>query len=239
MNMKCPKCGEEVAEGSNFCEYCGTRVSPKGGKGGKSKKAVTIVAVLLALAVVVTVIVLVVDNNNRPVYYEEAYDTVAILEEPAEIIEEPAEEIVEEAVEVSQDGNYIDLGLPSGTLWCDRGEPGYYSYDEAVSTFGNRLPSREQFEELRDYCTWKWVPQINGYGVTGPNGQSIFFMAYGFYNSYSEIMQMGNFGCYWSCSISKYLSEPVYLQFREGSYNTELRGSGNEDLKFSVRTVKP
>lgn len=234
--MKCPNCGEEVAEGSNFCEYCGTRVSPKGGKGGKSKKAVTIVAVLLALAVVVTVIVLVVDNNNRPVYYEEAYDTTVAIQE------EPAEEIVEEAVVVSQDGNYIDLGLPSGTLWCDRGEPGYYTYDEAVSTFGNRLPSLEQFEELRDYCTWKWVPQINGYGVTGPNGQSICLMAYGYKpNEGSVTESVSEIGYYWSrtSEVSEISGESWswYLVIEKYSYN--VYSYPPKDIMYSVRTVKP
>ena len=35
---------------------------------------------------------------------------------------------------------YIDLGLSSGTLWKDTNEGGdyaRYTYDEAVSTFGN------------------------------------------------------------------------------------------------------
>ena len=56
---------------------------------------------------------------------------------------------------------YVDLGLPSGTKWKTSNETtGYarvfYSYDEAVSEFGNRLPTREQFEELRRYCSWEW-----------------------------------------------------------------------------------
>ena len=30
---------------------------------------------------------------------------------------------------------YVDLGLPSGTLWKDKNENGFFTYDEAVSRF--------------------------------------------------------------------------------------------------------
>ncbi|HJJ45480.1 MAG TPA: hypothetical protein O0Y17_00165 [Methanocorpusculum sp.] len=45
---------------------------------------------------------------------------------------------------------YVDLGLPSGTLWKDKNESGgFYTYDEAMKAFGNNLPTMEQFEEPR------------------------------------------------------------------------------------------
>ena len=62
---------------------------------------------------------------------------------------------------------YTDLGLPSGTIYAT----GFYTYDEAVSQFGNRLPTKEQWEELKAECQWSW--SNNGYKVTGPNGNSI------------------------------------------------------------------
>ena len=36
---------------------------------------------------------------------------------------------------------YIDLGLPSGTLWADCNEEGFYYFDEAVEKYGYRLPT--------------------------------------------------------------------------------------------------
>ena len=66
---------------------------------------------------------------------------------------------------------YTDLGLPSGTIWKNTNVTGFYSYDDAVSQFGSRLPTKEQWEELRNECQWMWMG--NGYKVTGPNGKSI------------------------------------------------------------------
>ena len=47
---------------------------------------------------------------------------------------------------------YTDLGLPSGTIWKNFNATGFYTYDEAVSQFGNRLPTKEQWEELKAEC---------------------------------------------------------------------------------------
>ncbi len=35
---------------------------------------------------------------------------------------------------------YIDLGLPSGTLWATENEEGYFTFDEAVEKYGDSLP---------------------------------------------------------------------------------------------------
>ena len=57
------------------------------------------------------------------------------------------------------DTDYVDLGLPSGTKWKSANETGgyngFYTFDEAVSTFGDKLPTKEQFEELKNNCTWE------------------------------------------------------------------------------------
>ena len=70
------------------------------------------------------------------------------------------------------DGKYIDLGLPSGILWKENKEKREYDYYSAMDKFGNKLPTVEQWEELKKYCTWVW--QKNGYKVIGPNNKSIF-----------------------------------------------------------------
>lgn len=45
-----------------------------------------------------------------------------------------------------------------------------------------RMPTGPQIKELFDKCIWKWTRQkgINGYLLTGPNGNSIFLPAAGF-----------------------------------------------------------
>ena len=56
-------------------------------------------------------------------------------------------------------------------------------YDEARQKWGGswRMPTKEEFNELLSKCTWTWMTYkgINGYKVTGPNGDSIFLPAVG------------------------------------------------------------
>ena len=70
---------------------------------------------------------------------------------------------------------FVDLGLPSGTLWKNVNEDTRYTYDDAVSKFGKKMPTKQQFEELINKCTWTWTG--NACRVTGPNGNSIFLPA--------------------------------------------------------------
>ena len=73
---------------------------------------------------------------------------------------------------------YVDLGLPSGTLWKGKNEGGWYTYEEAISMFGNLLPTKEQFEELINTCSWTWLG--SGVKIIGPNGESIVLPAEGY-----------------------------------------------------------
>ena len=96
-----------------------------------------------------------------------------------------------------QESEYVDLGLPSGTLWKSKNEKGmYYTYDEAVSQFGDKLPTREQFAELRAFCTWTWNGK--GYVVKGDNGNSIVLQAAGYRDCDGAVDYVGTNGCYWS-----------------------------------------
>ena len=92
---------------------------------------------------------------------------------------------------------YTDLGLPSGTIWKNINATGFYTYDDAVSLFGNRLPTKEQWVELMVDCQWSWTG--SGYKVTGPNGNSINLPAAGWRSCDSgEVYSEGNTGDYWS-----------------------------------------
>ena len=95
--------------------------------------------------------------------------------------------------------DYVDLGLPSGTLWKSKNEKGkYYTYDEAVSKFGDKLPTREQIAELQAFCTWTW----NGKGcvVKGDNGNSIVLPVAGFRYCPGDVIGVGVYGGFWSSS---------------------------------------
>ncbi|MBQ6725516.1 MAG: hypothetical protein IJQ89_02965 [Bacteroidales bacterium] len=82
-------------------------------------------------------------------------------------------------------GEYVDLGLPSGTKWKTTNETNpnddydFYTYGEAVEKFGEQLPTKEQFQELIYNCTWSWDSAKHGYSVVGKNGNSIFLSALG------------------------------------------------------------
>ena len=96
---------------------------------------------------------------------------------------------------------YVDLGLPSGTKWKDSNEngngTGFYTFDEAVSAFGDKLPTKEQFEELKDNCTWEWQNN-GGYKVTSSNGNSIVLLAAGCRDCSGDVNSVGSHGYYWS-----------------------------------------
>ena len=108
-----------------------------------------------------------------------------------------AENVVFEIQSILSD--YVDLGLPSGTLWKNANEGGnyaHYTYDEAVSEFGNKLPTKQQLQELKKECTWTWTGR--GYKVTGPNGNSIFLPAAGYSDCDVGVRSVGTYGYYLS-----------------------------------------
>ena len=65
-----------------------------------------------------------------------------------------------------------------------------------------RMPTYEEWKELRNNCSWTWTTQngVKGRLVTGPNGKSIFLPAAG--NRYStSLYDAGSEGYYWSSSL--------------------------------------
>ena len=127
---------------------------------------------------------------------------------------------------------YVDLGLPSGTLWKSYNESGFYSYQQAVNRFGSNLPTRDQFEELINNCTWVWNGA--GYRITGSNGNSIFLPAAGGRTkNRGNVKDVGTVGEYWS-SVSKN-SEDAYILAISATYNFTLGHLKKHG--FSVRLV--
>ncbi|MBQ5856945.1 MAG: hypothetical protein IIW55_06510 [Bacteroidales bacterium] len=74
-------------------------------------------------------------------------------------------------------------------------------YDAARANWGGswRMPTQYECQELIDKCKWKWVAvnRVNGYKVTGPNGNKIFLPATG-YRLWSLRYLAGSNGYYWS-----------------------------------------
>ena len=72
---------------------------------------------------------------------------------------------------------------------------------------GWRMPTKEEFEDLANSCTWEWITYkgVNGYKVTGKrlsngNRNSIFLSAAGDYDR-SSLCLAGSRGDYWSSSL--------------------------------------
>ena len=120
----------------------------------------------------------------------------------------------------------VDLGLPSGTLWKVKNEEGeFYTYEQALK-YGSRLPSKEQFEELKNTCRWTWTG--SGYSVTGPNGNSIVLPASGYRYCNGNVNYVGSHGNYWSSTPSSTPSGSDgawYLYFN----------SGGVDMDYNIR----
>lgn len=96
---------------------------------------------------------------------------------------------------------YVDLGLPSGTLWAkdyetdDNDKTIYLPYHTAEEY---QLPTEEQWNELLEICRWKGEYSSSGlsfYGVTciGPNGNSIYLRSKGYVQD-KEILRVPSYG---------------------------------------------
>ena len=79
--------------------------------------------------------------------------------------------------------------------------------DAAAANWGGRwrMPTDDEWTELRENCTWTWTADHQGTGiagrvVTGPNGNSIFLPSAG-YRRNDYLNGAGNFGYYWSSSL--------------------------------------
>ena len=160
-----------------------------------------------------------------------------------------------------QGHNYVDLGLPSGTLWatcnvgattpegygdyfawgetqpkptykwstyqycngdynkltkyCSQSEYGYNGFtdnlitllpedDAATTNWGSgwRMPTSEQWEELRQNTTntWTTLNGVNGRLFTASNGNSLFLPAAG--SRWEVFSKDGDYGFYWSSTLS-------------------------------------
>ena len=133
---------------------------------------------------------------------------------------------------VEDSTGYTDLGLPSGTKWKNFNATGFYTYDEAVSQFGNRLPTKQQWQELKAECQWSW--NGSGYKVTGPNGNSIVLPASGDRNCDGSVYYVGSDGNYWS-STPKDSDYAWYLYFYSGGVHVD---NGRRCRGLSVRLVQ-
>ena len=111
------------------------------------------------------------------------------------------------------------------------------SDDAATANWGGqwRMPTKEERDELYEYCDWEWVERSNGvsgYQITSEiNGNSIFLPLAGckdgnWVNSY--------YGFYWTSSL--------HLDYNRNAYDVNFQIGGvimNDDSRFNGRSVRP
>lgn len=120
--------------------------------------------------------------------------------------------------------------------WAKRLLP---SDDAATANMGDgaRMPTKEEWDELLNYCESEWTLYKGKRGklFTGPNGSSLFLPAAG-YRDGSELSSAGTGGYYWSASL--YESRPYYawsMHFNSGNQNVD---NGGRSCGQSVRAVR-
>lgn len=121
--------------------------------------------------------------------------------------------------------------------------------DAAHMNMGNawRLPTNTECSELLDNCTWTWVLEngVNGYRVTGSNGNSIFLLAAGLkldntlhYKdtgaSYLTAVSVGD-GSEFAYTLSFYNGKGVY---KDNNYYPFNQYNGFSASRYFGRTVR-
>ncbi|MBQ6772115.1 MAG: leucine-rich repeat protein, partial [Bacteroidales bacterium] len=144
---------------------------------------------------------------------------------------------------------YVDLGLPSGTLWAtynlgaespegygDSFTWGQTQPDVVTANWGGdwRMPTGVELQELCDNTTFSWTiwNGVNGALFTASNGNSVFFPAAGIRYE-SAIYNRGSAGYYWS-------NETLWLLIvvQNGSSMYHFEEYDYYDHGLSVRPVR-
>ncbi len=226
--MKCKYCGKKIDNDSVFCEFCGKEVS--------KKKHYWWIILLILIGVgsvvggVIGLLYTMPEDSQSSNYYEEQYrDTESITDD---FVDETLEDNDKMSVTTTESKTapvgFVDLGLPSGTLWKENNEPGFYEFDIAKKKFGRFLPTKKQWEELDVNCQWIW--NGSGFTVVGPNGNNIILPADGDFpcdgdgNRYG-IDNVGLFGTYYSLYEDSNGFD-VWTFSINNIYNTQLHDGG-------------
>ena len=102
--------------------------------------------------------------------------------------------------------NFGNNGFKDGKTELDKED------DAVIQSLGGkwRMPTYDDYYELSNNCTWEQtsINGVNGRKVTGPNGNSIFLPATGYWHQGIVWDLKGQVGYYWSSSV-------VHLDFYE------------------------
>lgn len=110
--------------------------------------------------------------------------------------------------------------------------------DAASASWGGkwRMPTKVEFGELLEKCSWEWTTSygINGYLVTGPNGNSIFLPAAGIRNVLGDTAS-NLWGYYWTSDLYPNLPYEAYGI----NYRRDLSAPDFHCGRYSGMTIRP
>ncbi len=141
-------------------------------------------------------------GDNRPLYQDKSFDSLIVFEwkpesfKPTSIQDatpyyhspykprfQPTPQLTAAPVDIAKI-EWVDLGLPSGTLWAKNDVNVEMTFDEAKTAYHVHVPSKRIAFELRKHCTIEWDNTTHNLIFTGPNGNSILFSCKNKYNRY-------------------------------------------------------
>jgi len=131
------------------------------------------------------------------------------------------------------DSSYIDMdGFKHTIIGKDIFNIAGTEYDVATVKWGNGwcMPTREQFDELKDNCKWEWVSKngVYGYKVTGKTNDKYIFLPAGGEQCDNDSLYIGSDGYYWtdlysrSNNASYFHINSYYYGIKEKSRNNGL-----------------
>jgi hypothetical protein len=133
---------------------------------------------------------------------------------------------------------FVDLGLPSGTLWasayetCD-GSCLRVPFDQAKKY---QLPTKTQYQELIDYCKWDVRESNNNFNhfiVIGPNGNYIKLVATGY--EIADRLNNWTSGYFWLNNEEEEDSDTIAAAFWSSCKQTQSIFSG---YKLPIHQVR-
>ena len=75
----------------------------------------------------------------------------------------------------------------------------FYTYDEAMKAFGDKLPTKRQLQKMIDNFTWTWNNSKKGYDISNAI-YHLFLPAAGYRDCDGDVFGVGSRGYYWSSS---------------------------------------
>lgn len=114
---------------------------------------------------------------------------------------------------------------------------GNAEYDAATTNWGNswRTPTKDEIEELIDYCSWN-LTTLNGrygYMISGNNGNSIFLPMNGYYVDNNPIQGVKTNAYYWTSTPTSLIKANALIFGFENKYTI----SAHRNYGYSIRAV--